>query len=163
MESNLVWNHSICHKYDFRPKLHDTKLNYHLITAILKSQNSISTYSDWPWHQTRLLVIPHTLYNIYSEAVLRSAKRCFLKLKSGVNKGVRVGGHIMKTVHLICGWVTNLSQFSNLWWIKCRNPRKNMAWRSMLRRLRWWKSVRGLALRNSRSFLRVTIEPRIAP
>ena len=31
------------HKYDFRPKLHDTKFNYHFITAILKSQNSIST------------------------------------------------------------------------------------------------------------------------
>ena len=30
-------------KYYFRPKLHDTKFNYHLITAILKSQNSLST------------------------------------------------------------------------------------------------------------------------
>ena len=31
------------HKYDFRPKLHDTKFNHHFITAILKSQNSVST------------------------------------------------------------------------------------------------------------------------
>ena len=57
MECNLVWNHTRDfkiggarsassirnHKYDFRPKLHDTKFNYHFITAILKSQNSIST------------------------------------------------------------------------------------------------------------------------
>ena len=31
------------YKYDFRPKLHDTKFNYHFITAILKSQNSVIT------------------------------------------------------------------------------------------------------------------------
>ena len=57
MECNLVWNHTRDfkiggarsassirnHKYDFRPKLYDTKFNYHFITAILKSQNSIST------------------------------------------------------------------------------------------------------------------------
>ena len=30
-------------KYDFSPKLHDTKFNYHFITAILESQNSVST------------------------------------------------------------------------------------------------------------------------
>ena len=30
-------------RFDFRPKLHDTKFNYHFITAILKLQNSIST------------------------------------------------------------------------------------------------------------------------
>ena len=57
MECNLVGNHmrdfkiggarsasSIWNlKYDFRPKLHDTKFNYHFIKAILKSQNSISS------------------------------------------------------------------------------------------------------------------------
>ena len=31
------------HKYDFRPKLHDTKFNYHFILAISKSQNLVST------------------------------------------------------------------------------------------------------------------------
>ena len=31
------------YKYDFRPKLRDTKFNYHFITAILKSQNSVIT------------------------------------------------------------------------------------------------------------------------
>ena len=30
--ASSIWNH----KYDFRPKLHDTKFNYHFITAILK-------------------------------------------------------------------------------------------------------------------------------
>ena len=57
MECNLVWNHTQDfkieqersassirnHKYDSRPKLHDTKFNYHYITSILKSQNLVST------------------------------------------------------------------------------------------------------------------------
>ena len=30
-------------KYDFTPKLHDTKFNYRFITAILKTQNSDNT------------------------------------------------------------------------------------------------------------------------
>ena len=34
-----IWNH----EYDIRPKLHDMKFNYHFITAILKSQNLVST------------------------------------------------------------------------------------------------------------------------
>ena len=33
-----IWNH----EHDFRPKLHDKKFNYHLITAILKFKNSVS-------------------------------------------------------------------------------------------------------------------------
>ena len=37
--ASSIWNL----KYDFRPKLHDTKFNYHFIKAILKSQNSISS------------------------------------------------------------------------------------------------------------------------
>ena len=56
----LVWNHTCdfkiswvrsessiwYHKHDFRPKLHDTKFNYHLITAILKFQNSLRANTD---------------------------------------------------------------------------------------------------------------------
>lgn len=38
VECNLVWNH-MC---EFRPKLHDTKFEYHLITSILKVQNSVT-------------------------------------------------------------------------------------------------------------------------
>ena len=30
--ASLIWNH----KYDFRPKLHDTRFNYHFIMSILK-------------------------------------------------------------------------------------------------------------------------------
>ena len=43
---SLIWNH----KYDLRPKFHDTNCNYHFITAILKSQNS---------DRTNLLLIHH--------------------------------------------------------------------------------------------------------
>ena len=35
--ASSIWNH----KYDFRPKQHDTKFNYHFITPILKSQSFI--------------------------------------------------------------------------------------------------------------------------
>ena len=54
MECNLVWNHtrdlkiarsasSIWdHKYDFRPKLHNPKFNYHVVRSILKSHNLIA-------------------------------------------------------------------------------------------------------------------------
>ena len=35
--SSSIWNH----KYDSRPKLHDTKFKYHFITAIIKLQNSV--------------------------------------------------------------------------------------------------------------------------
>ena len=37
--ASSIWNH----KYGLRPKLHDTKFDYQFITAILKSQNSVST------------------------------------------------------------------------------------------------------------------------
>ena len=47
---------SICnHKYDFRPKLHDTKFNYHFITSILKSHNLSPKY--------RILVGINILFN----------------------------------------------------------------------------------------------------
>ena len=39
-----IWNH----KYEFRPKFGNTKFNYHLIRAILKSQNSVSQYDVDP-------------------------------------------------------------------------------------------------------------------
>ena len=56
MECNLVWNHTrdlkierarsassiLNHKYDFRPKFHDTKFNCHFIRSILKSHNFIA-------------------------------------------------------------------------------------------------------------------------
>ena len=37
--AHSIWNHI----YDFRPKLHYTKFNYHFIASILKSQNLVST------------------------------------------------------------------------------------------------------------------------
>jgi len=43
MECDLVWNH----KYDFRPKLYDTKFNCHFIRSILKSHNFIALILDF--------------------------------------------------------------------------------------------------------------------
>ena len=40
---SLIWNH----KFDFRPKLHDMKFIYHLITSILKLQNSVTQIQDF--------------------------------------------------------------------------------------------------------------------
>ena len=37
--ASSIWNNM----YDFRRKLHSTQSNYHYITAILKSQSSVST------------------------------------------------------------------------------------------------------------------------
>ena len=36
--ASSIWNH----KYDFRPKLHHPKFNYHFIRSILKSRNLIA-------------------------------------------------------------------------------------------------------------------------
>ena len=38
LSSCLIWNH----KYDFRPKLHNMKFNYHFFTSISKSQHSVA-------------------------------------------------------------------------------------------------------------------------
>ena len=35
------------HKFDFRPKLHDMKFIYHLLTSILKLQNSVVQIQDF--------------------------------------------------------------------------------------------------------------------
>lgn len=40
---SLIWNH----KFDFRPKLHDMKFIYYLITSILKLQNSVAQIQDF--------------------------------------------------------------------------------------------------------------------
>jgi len=40
---SLIWNH----KYDFKPKLHDTKFNYHFVTSILKSYNLLAQVQDF--------------------------------------------------------------------------------------------------------------------
>ena len=72
MEWNLVWNHtrnfkikrahsasSIWnHKYVCRPKLHHTKFNYYFITAILKSQNSVSENTVFYWSRSRSVKKP---------------------------------------------------------------------------------------------------------
>ena len=73
MECNLGWNHTRDfkigrarsasaiwnHKYDFRPKLHDSKFNHHFIRSILKSHNLIAQISTNIF-STKL---PHMPYN----------------------------------------------------------------------------------------------------
>ena len=59
-EWSAIWAEILCviwnHKYDFRPKLHDTRFNYHFITSILKSPK----YRTWSvqifyWCSTELV------------------------------------------------------------------------------------------------------------
>ena len=57
-----------------RPKLHDTKFNYHFITAILKSQNSVSTNTK----KKRLL---HLILYSRQKRCDKGKKWCDLKLK----------------------------------------------------------------------------------
>jgi len=40
LRARSIWNH----KYDFRPKLHDTKFNCHFARSILKSHNFIALH-----------------------------------------------------------------------------------------------------------------------
>ena len=48
LKSN-TWLRAICnHKFDFRPKLHDTKCNFHFITFILKSTSgNVSLFTKY--------------------------------------------------------------------------------------------------------------------
>ena len=39
------------HAYDFGPKLHATKFNYHFITSMLKSHNLIAQIQDFSQYQ----------------------------------------------------------------------------------------------------------------
>ena len=41
------WSFIGNHKYEFRPRLHDTKFNYHFIESILKLQNSVVQIQDF--------------------------------------------------------------------------------------------------------------------
>ena len=41
-------NSDIYGKYNLYKKLHDTRFNYHLITSILKSQNSVAQRNNFP-------------------------------------------------------------------------------------------------------------------
>ena len=78
------------------------------------------------------------LVNIYSEAMLRDAL-------NSVNEGIRVGGHLIKTVRFADHQVTFASSVKRLQRMMGKmqeNAKINV------------KSVRGL-VRNSRSFLRV--------
>ena len=48
LRARSIWNY----KYDFRPKLLDTKFNYDFIKAILKSQLSVRFKTEVTWFRT---------------------------------------------------------------------------------------------------------------
>ena len=78
-----IWNH----KYDFRPKLQDTKFNYILIISILKMQNSIPQLQDILLSSTELVflkvakfVFPSQSSNLigyYKQALKSNGLLCF--------------------------------------------------------------------------------------
>ena len=59
------------HKYDFRPKLHYTKFNYHFITSILKSLIFLNLY----W-STRLVCKKLTWKRVYMYMWTKQNDRC---------------------------------------------------------------------------------------
>ena len=59
----LIWSH----KYDFRPKLHDTRFNYHFITSILKSpKNRTWLVQIFCWCSTELV---WSIYPFFGEKI----------------------------------------------------------------------------------------------
>ena len=85
------------------------------------------------------------LVNIYSEAMLRDAGAL-----SGVNEGIQVGGHLIKTVRFADDQATLASTVKGLQ-LMMGKMQENAGEYDMNINV---KSVRGL-VRNSRSFLRV--------
>ena len=83
------------------------------------------------------------LINIYSEAILRDAL-------SGVNEGIRVGGHLIKTVRFADDQATLANSVKGLQLMMGKMQGNAREYDMKIN----VKSVRGL-VRNSRSFLRV--------
>ena len=83
------------------------------------------------------------LVNIYFEAMLRDAL-------SGVNEGIRVGGHLIKTVRFADDQVTLASSVKGLQRMMGKMQENAVEYDMKIN----VKSVRGL-VRNSRSLLRV--------
>ena len=83
------------------------------------------------------------LVNIYSEALLRDTL-------SGVNEGIRVGGHLIKTVRFADDQVTLASSVKGLQRMMGKIQENAVEYDMKIN----VKSVRGL-VRNSRSFLRI--------
>ena len=61
--ASLIWNH----KYDFRPKLHDSKFNCHFITSILKSHNLNKNYN---------ILVSTIVYSASSQFVKKQNHKC---------------------------------------------------------------------------------------
>ena len=89
-----IWNH----KYDFRPKLHDTRFNYHFITSILKSPK----YRTWS---------VQTFYWCSTEPVWK-----FIHLLGGKSKSF--GNKSWK----ICQMILFVFRFSAIWSVTLNKP-----------------------------------------
>ena len=127
MECNLGWNNTrdfkinqACsassiwnHKYDFRPKLHDTRFNYHFIASILKSPK----YRTW------------SLKIFFIDAVLSQFEIKIYPFFGGVGGGVRgsksFGNKSSKICHMIlclsfsCNFIGYFKQALKSDWLFC--------------------------------------------
>ena len=113
MERNLGWNH-MCdfkierarsassiwnHKSDFRPKLHDTRFNYHFVTSILKS-----------------LKYRLGRFNYFIDAVPSRLEIKFIHFMGGKNKSF--GDKICK----ICHKILFVFHFPAIWSVTLNKP-----------------------------------------
>ena len=93
----VIWNH----KYDFRPKLHDTRFNYHFITSILKSPK----YRTWS---------VQTFYWCSTEPVWKFIHLLGGKSKSFGNKSCKICHMILFVFHFPAIWLVTLNKPWNL-------------------------------------------------
>ena len=115
VECNLSWNHTrdfkiewACsassiwnHKYDFRPKLYDTRFNYHSIASILKSPK----YRTWS---------VQTFYWCSTEPVWKFIHLLGGKSKSFGNKSCKICHMILFVFHFPAIWSVTLNKPWNL-------------------------------------------------
>ena len=101
-----IWNH----KYDFRPKLHDTRFNYHFITSILKSPK----YRTW---QVQIF------YCCSTELVWNEIHPFFFlggggESKSFGNKSCKIW-HMILCLSFSCNVIGNFKQALKSDWLFC--------------------------------------------
>ena len=93
--ASSIWNH----KYDFKPKLHEMRLDYHFITSILKS------------HKYRL-----GQFKYFIDAVLSRSEIKFIHFLGGESK--TFGNESCK----ICHMILFVFYFSAIWSVTLNKP-----------------------------------------
>ena len=91
--ASSIWNH----KYDFRPKLHNTKFNYHFITSILKS----------PKYRTSNILLPQYWASFKLNSSIFGRKKN--KPSSG-NKSCKICHMTLHILHLPAIWLVTLNK-----------------------------------------------------